>query len=134
MNVLEQFPWKSNDQERENSCAHDALEHPIVFVERFWQWRDSLYVVAYRVLGDSRAATDAVEACFRKACPRPPRFVSDGEFGSWLVRVLLDEALLARRRELALRSFCRHAVVKAPDGVALRGQGTDDLWCLETML
>jgi len=135
MNLLELFPWKSKNEERENSCAGDLLEHPIVFVERFWQWRDSLYVVAYRVLGDARTATDAVEACFRKACQRPPKFESDGAFGSWLLRLLLEEALqVRRRRKFVPKGFCRHAVTKPASQAAALEQGIDDLWCLETML
>jgi DNA-directed RNA polymerase specialized sigma24 family protein len=134
MNLFERFPRKSKTEEPENSCTDDLLEHPIVFVERFWQWRDSLYVVAYRVLGDVRAATDTVEACFRKACQRPPKFESDGAFGSWLLRILLEEALqVRRRRRFAPKGFSHHAVTAADQAAAL-GQGLDDLWCLETML
>jgi DNA-directed RNA polymerase specialized sigma24 family protein len=98
MNLLELFLSKSKNEGRESLCADESLEHPIVFVERFWQWRNSLLVVACRVLGDAKAATDTVEACFRKACQRPPKFESDGAFGSWLLRVLLDEAFQVRRR------------------------------------
>jgi DNA-directed RNA polymerase specialized sigma24 family protein len=135
MNLLELFPWESKNQGCENSCTDDLLEHPIVFVERFWQWRDSLYVVAYRVLNDARAATDAVEACFRKACQNPPKFASDGAFGSWLLRILLKEALqVRRRRKFAPKGFCHHAVTTAADQAAALAQGIDDLWCLETML
>jgi DNA-directed RNA polymerase specialized sigma24 family protein len=133
MNLLELFPWKSKNEGRESLCADESLEHPIVFVERFWQWRDSLFVVACRVLGDAKAATDTVEACFRNACQRPPKFQSDGAFGSWLLRVLLDEAFQARgRRRFVPKGFCPQSVVtKAGKGIVAR-PWVDDFWCLET--
>ena len=110
MNWLASVAWHSKskkDGERE-SRREDSLEDPVVFVERFSKWRDSLFVVACRVLGDSEAATQVVEQCFRKACPEPPKFGSDGAFGSWLLRVLLDEALKARAARQQAGKGTRH--------------------------
>ena len=71
-----------------------SQETPMLFEERFWLWRDSLFFVAYRVLGDARGATEAVENCFLTASRNAPRFASDGAFGSWILRILIDEAVL----------------------------------------
>jgi DNA-directed RNA polymerase specialized sigma24 family protein len=101
MDLLELFPLKPCNQDGLGVCADDFLEHPIVFVERFWKWRDSLFLVAHRVLGDWKAATEVVEACFRRACSEPPKFASEGEFGSWLLRILIDESLQERQRRAA---------------------------------
>jgi len=115
MDVFDRFPLNPR------SAADRCLEHPIIFVERFWRWRDTLFVLAVRLLGDRRAASDAVEACFRKNCHHPPKFASDGAFGSWIVRALFDEALLARRQ---MQTVSRQSIARA--GWA------DDFACLNT--
>ena len=66
----------------------------MLFEERFWLWRDSLFFIAYRVVGDARIATEAVENCFLTASRNAPTFASDGAFGSWILRILIDEAVL----------------------------------------
>ena len=66
----------------------------MLFEERFWLWRDSLFFIAFRVLGDARTATEAVENCFLTASRNAPTFASDGAFGSWILRILIDEAVL----------------------------------------
>ena len=52
MSLLELFACGRKNKEGE-LCSENSLEHPIVFMERFWKWRDSLYVVA-RVGGFAR--------------------------------------------------------------------------------
>ena len=64
------------------------------FAERFNLWRDSLFFVAYRILGDGRLAFDAVDNCFLRACHNAPQFASGGAFGSWILRTVIDEAIL----------------------------------------
>ena len=78
-------------------------EHPKVFEERFWQCHDSLFFIACRVLGSARGADEVVQDCFLKASRNPPRFESDGDFGSWVLRILIDEALLTRHQENSRR-------------------------------
>jgi DNA-directed RNA polymerase specialized sigma24 family protein len=116
------------------SRLDESLEHPIVFVERFWKWRDSLYVVAFRILDDSKTATEVVESCFRKACARPPKFASDGAFGSWLMRILLDHALRARAERRQAGIAMRPCVPTKPRATASKLEFTDQFWCLETTL
>jgi DNA-directed RNA polymerase specialized sigma24 family protein len=54
--------------------------------------------VACRVLGDERNAEDAVEKCLLIASEASMHFDSEGAFRSWLVRILIDEALLILKR------------------------------------
>jgi hypothetical protein len=58
------------------------------------QYRSTLSFVAYRVLGDQHLVEDAVQRCLLSASRNVPQFENEGAFRSWLVRVLIDEALL----------------------------------------
>ncbi len=60
----------------------------------FLRYRGVLSLVAYRVLGDHNQAEDAVQRCLQSASCNGPRFHNEGVFRSWLVSVLIDEALL----------------------------------------
>ena len=130
MDLLELFPLRACSRDGVHLCADDFLEHPIIFVERFWKWRDSLFLVAHRVLGDWKAATEAVEACFHRTCSEPPKFASEGEFGSWLLRILIDESLQERRR----RAANYHCYQTLKEGTRPGGnlRRLDDFWCLDT--
>ncbi len=86
------------------------------FEERFWLWRGSLFFIAYRVLGDARVATEAVENCFLTASRNAPRFASDGAFGSWILRILIDEAVLIHCGQ---KSRASEACDQAASGVSL---------------
>ena len=85
---------EAENQGRRATGVKTSQETAMSFEERFWQWRGSLFLIAYRVLGDARTATEAVENCFLKASRKPPTFASDGAFGSWILRILIDEAVL----------------------------------------
>ena len=67
------------------------------FDARFSRYRRLLRFVATRVLGGPERADEAVENCWRSASGNPPRFEYDSAFSSWLVRILIDEALAIRR-------------------------------------
>ncbi len=62
--------------------------------EKFDEWfsrcRDLLQFTAYRVLGGPEGAELAVQNCWRNASRNSPKFDREGEFRSWLVRVLID--------------------------------------------
>jgi DNA-directed RNA polymerase specialized sigma24 family protein len=73
--------------------ANQLDEDPAVFHTRFWRCHRLLHFIACRVLGSSERADDAIENCWLRACRNPPRFEYEGAFRSWLVRVLIDEAL-----------------------------------------
>lgn len=70
----------------------------VVFDARFSRYRGLLQFLATRVLGGSERADEAVENCWLSASRNPPWFEHDGAFCSWLVRVLIDEALAIRAR------------------------------------
>jgi DNA-directed RNA polymerase specialized sigma24 family protein len=69
-------------------------EEQALFDARFWRAYRLLHLVADRILNDSERAKLAVENCWHSASIQPPHFEHQGAFRSWLVRVLIDEALL----------------------------------------
>jgi DNA-directed RNA polymerase specialized sigma24 family protein len=68
-------------------------QHGVVFEARFSRCRELLFFLAGRVLGDSEQAEEAVENCWRTASRNPPQFEYESAFRSWVVRLLVDEAL-----------------------------------------
>jgi len=64
---------------------------------RFWRCHSLLHFIACRVLGGPEQAEKAVENCWHAASRNSPHFEYEGEFRSWFVRVLIDEALTLRR-------------------------------------
>ena len=75
------------------------LENPAVFCDRFRRGKSLLYDMGVRVLGSSERVEEAIRNCFIAAFRNPPKVRSDGAFYSWLVRILIDEALLIRRQQ-----------------------------------
>jgi DNA-directed RNA polymerase specialized sigma24 family protein len=73
--------------------ANRTEEDPAAFHTRFWRCYRLLHFIACRVLGGPERADDAIENCWRRASRNPPQFQYQGAFRSWLVRVLIDEAL-----------------------------------------
>jgi DNA-directed RNA polymerase specialized sigma24 family protein len=70
------------------------------FEGRFSRCRNSLYFVAWGALGNVEEAEQAMENCYRKAQRAARRFTSDGEFGSWMIRMLLNEVVLVANQRL----------------------------------
>lgn len=66
------------------------------FETRFVRCRNLLHFVACRVLETTEGAEHAVERCRLRASQNPPMFEFEGAFRSWLVRILIDEALTIR--------------------------------------
>jgi DNA-directed RNA polymerase specialized sigma24 family protein len=77
----------------------NGTQEETVFQIRFSRCRQLLYFIATRVLGGIEQAEDAVERCWRTASLNRPWFEREGSFRSWLVRVLIDEALAIRDRD-----------------------------------
>jgi DNA-directed RNA polymerase specialized sigma24 family protein len=72
------------------------------------RYRHTLSLVAYRVLGNHEEAEEAVQNCLRTAVDNVPRFEHEGAFRCWLVRVLIDEAvLLLSRQSVAPTAFTK---------------------------
>jgi DNA-directed RNA polymerase specialized sigma24 family protein len=94
MNVVSQLHSGTEDETRskrqENLDSLDVL---------FSRYRRVLYRVAYRVLDNHQDAKDAVRNCLLAASCSVPQFENEGAFRSWLVRVLIDEALAILYKE-----------------------------------
>jgi len=73
--------------------AKRVKEDATVFQVRFSRCRRLLYFIATRILGGSERAEDAIENCWLTASRNPPPFEHESAFRSWLLRVLIDEAL-----------------------------------------
>ena len=80
------------------------------FEGRFSRCRNSLYFLAWGALGTVGEAEEALENCYRKARLEARRFTSDGEFGSWMIRILINEVVLVANRRLPETSEMREAV------------------------
>ena len=81
-------PDGESGEERENT-----------FELQFSRSRRLLYFIARRILNCVQEAEEAVKNCRLKASRNPPGFSSEGAFKSWLVRILIDEATLLRRKQ-----------------------------------
>jgi len=91
MNTLSQSYSGSEGETRSNSQRN--LE---AFDVLFSRYRRVLSLVAYRVLDNHEEAEDAVQNCLLTASSSVPQFEDESAFRSWLVRVLIDEALAIR--------------------------------------
>lgn len=68
------------------------------FQVRFSQCYRLLHCIACCVLGGEERAEEVIERCRLRASLTPPRFECEGAFRSWLLRVLIDEAVVVLRR------------------------------------
>ena len=94
MNVVLQSHSGTEDETRSNS-----QENPEALDVLFSRYRRVLYRIAYRVLENHQEAKEAVRNCLLAASCNAPRFENEGAFRSWLVRVLIDEALAILYKE-----------------------------------
>lgn len=67
---------------------------PTVLDIRLGRYRRVLYFVAYKLLRNHQEAREAVRNCLLSASCDMPWFECEGALRSWLVRILIDEALL----------------------------------------
>jgi DNA-directed RNA polymerase specialized sigma24 family protein len=74
-----------------------SAENRISFYVRAARYRDTLYFVADRVLGNPEEVAIAVENCLHSAAQQVMAFDCEGAFRSWLVRLAIDEALTILR-------------------------------------
>jgi DNA-directed RNA polymerase specialized sigma24 family protein len=86
----------SQMQRREDIILKGRQEHPVLFAAPFSRCHQLLYLIACRVLGGPERAQEAIENCWISASRNPPRFEYEGAFRSWLLRLLIDEALAIR--------------------------------------
>ena len=57
-----------------------------------------LFRVARSILRDAAAAEDAVQECYVSAFTKLDRYQPTGAFGAWLTRIVINEALMLKRR------------------------------------
>jgi DNA-directed RNA polymerase specialized sigma24 family protein len=77
--------------------SNHPREGPVDFASRFSRCHHLLHFIACRVLGGAERGEDAIENCWRTASQNTPTFEYEGAFRSWLIRVLIDEALAILR-------------------------------------
>jgi hypothetical protein len=92
------------------SLMKAAMRNPVVFDDRFSRCRRLLYFIARRVLGGSEGAEEAVKNCLLTVTRNLPKFESEGAFRSWLLRILIDEALLILRQKNRTSATCHEQV------------------------
>jgi DNA-directed RNA polymerase specialized sigma24 family protein len=99
MSILFMTPNSISDmQRRDDVLLKNQYEHPEIFETRFSGSQRLLYFIAWRILDSPESVQDAVQNCWLAASRNPPRFEYEGAFRSWLLRVLIDEALAVLRR------------------------------------
>lgn len=84
-----------------------------IFDARFRRCYGTLHLIASRVLGGPVRAEEAIGNCWRMASRHPRRFDHEGEFHSWLLRVLIDEALVFLRESEETCTAVLHEPVPA---------------------
>src|SRR5215469_13364162 len=68
-----------------------------LFQVRFSRCYRLLHFIACCVLGGTERADEAIERCRLRSSLNPLQFEYEGAFRSWLLRVLIDEAVAIRR-------------------------------------
>jgi hypothetical protein len=72
----------------------------------FARSRQTLLLIARKVLGKDERADEVVANCYVKACKHFRTFADEAELRRWLVRLAIDEALLVSHEEIpALPAF-----------------------------
>jgi DNA-directed RNA polymerase specialized sigma24 family protein len=79
----------------EHLTARESFE---AFNDRFSRSRGLLCFIAYRMLGEPEEVELAIRNSWLRASRNPPKFDSEGAFRSWLLRILIDEALAILHR------------------------------------
>ncbi len=77
-----------------NRTPYEIWSRPSDFESRFSKNRKLIAFVASRLLDSHEDAETAVKECFETASRNPPVFTNDGAFRSWILRIVIDEALL----------------------------------------
>jgi hypothetical protein len=86
---------------RRNTSSSDSQEDPVILAARFSRCYRLLHFIGRRVLGGPEGVEDAIDNCWFTVSRNPPRFEAEGAFRSWLLRVLIDEALAILRKNRA---------------------------------
>lgn len=73
-------------------------QNRVSFYDRFSRCRTLLRFMTVRILGGAGRVEEAMRNCYATASRNPPKFRSEGAFHCWLIRILIDEALLILRQ------------------------------------
>jgi DNA-directed RNA polymerase specialized sigma24 family protein len=84
---------------RDITISNHVQEDAALFNARFSRCHGLLYHIACGVLGGTEGARDSVQNCWLTASRNPPKFEHEGAFRSWLLRIVIDEALTIRRKK-----------------------------------
>ena len=76
-----------------------------------------LYQPALEILGDADEADAAVQSAFTKACDKVDSFKSESRLGTWLYRIAVNEALMARRRHAKSKLVHEQDITDMSDAV-----------------
>src|SRR5262249_30413301 len=87
--------------EKTTSEGRFLQERCTEFDARFSRCYGLLQFVARRILGRTEGVADVIENCRVRASQSSLDFEQEGAFRSWLVRVLIDEALAVLRKNRA---------------------------------
>jgi DNA-directed RNA polymerase specialized sigma24 family protein len=82
---------------KNNAISNHVQEDLVVFTARSSRCHGLLHFIACRVLSDTKGARDAVQNCWLTASRHSPKFEHEGAFRSWLLRIVIDDALAIRR-------------------------------------
>lgn len=61
------------------------------------RYHERAYRLAFRISGNEQDAEDIVQNAFLQVCRKLGTFRGDAQFGTWLYRVTMNEALMAQR-------------------------------------
>jgi RNA polymerase sigma-70 factor, ECF subfamily len=90
-------PTLESHLEDDNLISSGLQGNREAFNVLFSRYRQLLYRLAYRVLHNHEEAEDAVQNTFLLAYSKLEGFKHDGAFRSWLVRILINEAVTILR-------------------------------------
>ena len=86
-----------NESEENFAEGVRLSQQDLIFKARFRRSYRTLHFIACRVLGGPERTEEAIGNCWRIASRHAQRFEHEGEFRGWLLRVLIDEALVLLR-------------------------------------
>jgi DNA-directed RNA polymerase specialized sigma24 family protein len=92
----------NNDAETDFAGRVRLNQQELIFDARFSRHYRTLHFIACRVLGGPERAEEAIGRCWRIASRHPQRFEHEGEFNSWLLRIVIDEALVLLRESVPM--------------------------------
>jgi len=88
------------------------------------RYNQRLFRVARGILRDGEAAKDAVQDAYVQAYVKLDTFAPTGNFGAWLTRITINEALMSKRKRDSLR-LGSEAANSEDGGVAPRADPAD---------